>query len=227
MLRLVVSKKATAAIAVLLAVAATLSVSHFLLQRLARQEAQRLFNTVKTAQLGASSAQVLWWRLRFFAYSNSRTCNSLSSECWYNFVIRFPSANWRVESGISTRNGRLFSKAFVMSVGSKTAGFVERQQMEAGIAERCIAISRHPYYAPENPMGGPVFVVHFTPEATPEQKRHAAGINVRCLEEAACPEFADMMPDAYSDYWRDEMWFTVNHAALEKQHEEGIKGGPH
>lgn len=228
MSRPIVNKKAfTAAIAVVLAVAATVSVAHFLLQRTARWEAHRFLNAVKTARIGESSAHVLWWRLRFFAYSNGRTCNNLSGECWYNFAIRPPSGNWRVEGGASTRNGRIFSKAFVMSVGNKTAGFIEQRQMEASIAGGCVAISRHPRYAPENPMGGPVFVVYFTPEATPEQKHHAAGVNVRCLEETACPEFADMMADAYSDYWQDEMWFTANHAALEKRHEERMKQQQH
>lgn len=216
-------KAVTAAIAVVLAVAAAVSVAHFLLQRAAPSEAQRFLTAVATAQIGESSAQVWWWRLRFLTYSTGRTCNSLSGECWYNFAIRPRTGNWRVEGGVSTRNGRLFSKAFVMSVGDKAAGFIEQQQMEASIAKRCVGISRHPNYAPENPMGGPVFLVYFTPEATPEQERHATGINARCLEGATCSEFAEIMPAAYSDYWRDEMWFKANHAALEKQHEEHTK----
>jgi hypothetical protein len=127
-------KGVTAAIAVVLAVAATVSVAHFLLLRTARWEAHRFLNAVKTARIGDRSAQVWWWELRFFAYSNGRTCNSLSGECWYNFAIRTPSSNWRVEGGVSTRKGRMFSKTFIMSVGDKTAGFIEQQQMEASIA---------------------------------------------------------------------------------------------
>ena len=228
MLRPLVNKKAfTVTIAIALIVAAGLSADYLLSEWATRWEAQWFLNAVEGAHIGARSTQVLWWRLRFFPYSNGKTCNSLSGECWYNFAIRPHSGNWGVEGGISTRNGRIFSKVFVMSVGNKTAGFIEQQQMEASIAEKCVAISVHPNYAPENPMGGPVFVVYFTPEATPEQKRHAAGINVRCLEGATCREFADMMPDAYSDYWQDEMWFTANHAALEKQHEKRIKRPEH
>ncbi len=222
-----VTKKASiAAFAVALTVAAV-SAAPFLLQPGARWEAQQFLKVVATTQIGDRSVQVWWWELRFLGHSNGRTCNSLSGECWYNFAIRPPSDNWRVEGGVSTRNGRIFSKTFVMSVGDNAAGFIEQQQMEASIAKRCVAISRHPNYAPENPMGGPVFVAYFTPEATSEQKRHATGINLRCLKEAACREFADMMPDAYSDYWRDEMWFKANHAALETQHKERIKPQQH
>src|SRR5690349_19558714 len=134
MLRPLVNKKAfTVTIAIALIVAAGLSADYLLSEWATRWEAQWFLNAVEGAHIGARSTQVLWWRLRFFPYSNGKTCNSLSGECWYNFAIRPHSGNWGVEGGISTRNGRIFSKVFVMSVGNKTAGFIEQQQMEASI----------------------------------------------------------------------------------------------